>query len=125
MLIKTVLLQMDPKWNFISLGIVLSTTQACVTFLQKYNILPVNVKCKNCEQVMTRTQTFNGYSSFVCDNPKCRATRSITSNSILYNAKLSFRAFILLTYIITTLSCLTYDNSKICITGSFTIAVRK
>ena len=103
---------MDPKWNFISLGLLLTTSAACIKFLQKFHILPVSLKCTKCEQVMTKTQTFNGYSSFVCDNPKCRATRSIKSESILYGAQLTFRSFILLAYVVTTLSVLTYDNSK-------------
>ena len=104
---------MDPKWNFISLAMMLTTLQASIQFLQRFNILPQSLKCAKCTSEMTKLQTFKSQpnlANFACE--KCGATRSVKSNTILYKAQLSYRSFLLLTYIVAIMSNLTYDNSK-------------
>ena len=102
---------MDPKVNFLSLGLKLTSPASTIDYLQDKCILPRKQQCGNCKSTMVQlSSNGSGYFFHLC--PECRHKQSVRTGTILAGVSIPLRSFVLLVYILTMMTSLTYNQSK-------------
>ena len=77
---------------------------------QDYGIFKKKETCDACKRDVTEIRQIENYFFFYC--PDCVTKKSVRGSSILSGQQLSCRTFVLLIYVVTMLTNLTYDQSK-------------
>ena len=101
---------MDPNINLIGLGFKLMTDDSTIEYLQEKEILPHFQTCSGCQSKMFTKKRVNNYVYFVCHS--CQHKKSIRHGTCLSGANLSLRSFVIMAYLFTNLTNLTYTQSK-------------
>ena len=86
---------MSPKTCYV-LEHFISNIYSQLNFLQETNILPKSQSCDSCNQELTKPKCRGNFVFYKCT--KCKVKISARRGTILSNAKISFRRFILLAY---------------------------
>ena len=82
------------KVNLVKLGAKLSTTSDQIKYCQENNILPSETNCNKCGKVLSTGHRNGNECYFRC----CQKKYNLRKNTLLENAKISLRKFILLIY---------------------------
>ena len=102
---------MDPHINLIGLSMHVTSPASCVDYLQEKCILPRQQNCSLCKSTMFKLcSNTGGYFYHVC--PECQHKQSVRTGTILAGVSIPFRSFILMIYMLTMMTSLTYNQSK-------------
>ena len=99
----------SPRINLGRLMTLIGSLLSQLTFLQETNILPKSQMCDKCNQELSSPKSRGNFVYYQCG--KCKSKISSRKGTILANAKISFRRFILLAYSFCQFNW-TYDQTQ-------------
>ena len=99
----------SPRINLGRLMTLIGSLLSQLNFLQETNILPKSQMCDNCNQALSSPKSRGNFVCYQCG--KCKSKISSRKGTILANARISVRGFILLPYSICQFNW-TYDQTQ-------------
>ena len=80
---------MVKRTNLVKLAAQLGTRATQVEYLRAKGVLPTQVTCQKCGDLVTKTEYCTNKTDFRCSS--CKAKTSVRKNTVLYNSKISLR----------------------------------